>query len=66
MKDYKKKMGITRMGDQTCGEKIMGIGQMEDLIRYKKRCGNMKDFIKKKMDIRQSGDQTYKEKIMVI
>ena len=47
MKDYEKKMGITQTGNQTYREKIMGIGQMGDLIRYKKRCGNMKDFIKK-------------------
>ena len=40
----------------------MGIGQTGDLIWFKKRCGNMKDYIKIKMDIRQMGDQTYKEK----
>ena len=48
MKDYEKKISITRTGDQTYREKIMGIGQMGDLIRYKKRCGNIKDFIKKR------------------
>ena len=36
MKDYEKKMGITQTGDQTYREKIMAIGQMKDLIRYKK------------------------------
>ena len=55
MKDYEKKMGITRTGDQTYREKIMGIGQMGDLIWYKKRCSNMKDY-EKKIDIRQTGD----------
>ena len=34
----------------------MGIGQTGDLIWYKKRCSNMKDFVKKMMDIRQTGD----------
>ena len=32
MKDYEKKMGIIRTGDQTYREKIMGIGQTGDLI----------------------------------
>ena len=32
MKDYEKKIGIIRTGDQTYREKIMGIGQTGDLI----------------------------------
>ena len=48
MKDYEKKMDIRRTGDQTYKEKIMGIGQTGDLILYKIRCGNMKDYIKKR------------------
>ena len=48
MKDYEKKMGITQMGDQTYRQKIIGIGRLGDLILYKKRCDNMKDFIKKR------------------